>query len=145
MERRESILLVLSLANGEPLSPVKLQKTLFLFGKLLPPELLPPDYYDFAPFDYGPFCGAIYDEARLLASEGLLYIDSSPIRRYPEYIATPLGLMRGQSVAESLPEEAVSYATRIVSWVLRQTFASLVSAIYQKYPEYKVKSIFREL
>ena len=62
MTRQDWLLLVLAAADGKPLSPLQLQKSLFLVGYDLA-RLVGSDFYTFRPFDYGPFDAAVYRDA----------------------------------------------------------------------------------
>lgn len=141
LTNREWTLLAIALAEGKPLSPVQLQKSVFLFGKQMP-EVVSEDFYDFAPYNYGPFCSDVYADVEVLAQEGLATIITPVNRKYSEYCATPEGISKGRELVELLPGQAVGRAQTIVDWVRKQSFKSLVSAVYEEYPDYKVNSIF---
>ena len=67
MDRKYWTLLALGAAEGKALTPVKLQKTLFLLGQVFPKM---EDFYNFVPYDYGPFNASIYEDAKILAQDG---------------------------------------------------------------------------
>jgi hypothetical protein len=140
--KKDWALMTLSLAGGRPLTPVQLQKSLFLLGENVRPAL-PEDFYVFAPYNYGPFCQDIYQDVELLASEGLVTITRDPQYGYALYAATPQGVTQGQTQWQKLEERYQQYAKSVVDWVLPLSFSQLVSAIYKKYPNYQEKSIFR--
>jgi hypothetical protein len=140
--RRKWVLLALSLAEGQPLSPVQLQKTIFLFGELLPKGAVPNDFYEFVPDNYGPFCGEVYDDARWLAREGLASVGKFPGADYQQYAATERGIVEGRKFSRTLPNPVREYSKKLAAWVREQSFKSLVSAIYQQFPKYKVNSVF---
>ena len=140
--KKDWTLLAIALAEGKPLSPVQLQKSVFLFGKLLPDEVLPEDFYEFVPYNYGPFCPEVYSDAEELAEEGLVQISFVATHGYSQYSATPEGLTEGQRLAELLASNVAEHAQIIIEWVRAQTFRGLVSAIYEKYPEYRANSVF---
>lgn len=142
VSRKNWALLVLALVGGGALSPVQLQKSLFLIGKKMS-KLMPNDFYSFEPDNYGPFCGQIYDDVRALASEGLVSV-SRASGNYLQYAATEQGIARSKAICGMLPTEAVEYAKQLVRWVRAQSFRGLVSAIYREFPEYKTNSIFQE-
>ena len=142
LQKKDWTLLAIALAEGKPLSPVQLQKSVFLFGKLLPSEALPEDFYEFAPYNYGPFCSEVYRDAEELAQAGLVQISSVATHSYSQYSATPAGIAEGYRVRELLPSNVDEHAQAIVEWVRAQTFKALVSAVYEKYPEYRTNSVF---
>lgn len=143
LEKKDWTLLALALADGKPLSPVQLQKVVFLFQKMMPANIATSDYYNFTPYNYGPFCSAVYDDANALAEEGLAKVGLAAPQGYRDYSATPQGVAAGTKLAATLSSDTTEYASKLVEWVIQQSFAGLVSAIYEKFPEYKVNSVFR--
>jgi hypothetical protein len=142
LQKKDWTLLAIALAEGKPLSPVQLQKSVFLFGKLLPDEVLPEDFYEFVPYNYGPFCPEVYRDAEELAEEELVQISSVSAHGYSQYSATPEGIEEGRRLVELLPYRVAEHARVIVEWVRAQTFRALVSAIYERFPEYRANSVF---
>jgi hypothetical protein len=142
LESRDWTLLAVALADGQPLTPVQLQKILFLFGKRLAGNVVGEGYYEFFPYNYGPFCPDVYADACRLAEDGLVTISRPPGCDYSQYAGTAQGFKRGQSLLAQLPAEAAGLAERIVRWACAQSFRSLVSAIYRQYPEFRVNSVF---
>jgi uncharacterized protein YwgA len=140
-DRSSWTLWALALAEGEPLSPVKLQKAVFLLSEKLPRTVSPKPLYKFAPHNYGPFCREVYDDAQKLARDGLVLI-SPAAGNYLLYSVTEEGSRQAKTIFGSLPSNLQGDAKRIVNWVRKQSFRSLVSAIYQEYPEYRANSIF---
>jgi len=144
MERRDWNLLVLSAAGGEPLSPVQLQKALFLLGKNLPAKILGEDFYRFEPYNYGPFDSKVYLDAQTLSSLGLAAATRPTRGGWEEYSATPSGVNKAKDLCDTLPQAVPEYITGIVTWVRSLPFASLVREIYRLYPDTKVNSVFRD-
>jgi uncharacterized protein len=144
LQKKDWTLLAITLADGRPLSPVQLQKSVFLFKKLLPDEVLPDDFYEFVPYNYGPFCSEVYRDAEELAEEGLVQISSVADHGYSQYSATPGGIERRQALLKLLPPDIADHARVVVEWVRAQTFRGLVSAIYDRYPEYRANSVFAD-
>lgn len=140
--KKDWVLLALALAGGRAVSPVQIQKIIFLFDKLFQGDVLPTEFYEFAPDNFGPFCGQIYDDIRRLEAEGLVAISKVPNGNYFQYAATTEGIQKGLEFARELPEPIVKHAKNIVAWVLAQSFRGLVTAIYARYPEYKANSVF---
>ena len=56
-------------------------------------------------------------------------------------MATETGLERARDLDVD-PDER-EHLKRLVQWARKQTFAQLVSAVYEKHPEMKQNSIFR--
>ena len=140
MCRREWCLFTIAAASGESLSPVQLQKALFLIGDNLHPS---EDFYHFAAYDYGPFCREVYEDAELLEAEELIRIMHSSEGGYREYLATPSGVQRAKALRAKINPDHASYVEEVVAWVRSCSFNELISAIYKAYPEMKAKSVFQ--
>ena len=140
LERHDWLLLALASA-GREMSPVQVQKCMFLL-KMEASECVGSDFYDFAPYNYGPFNVDIYYDLERLASGGLVIIDASPNRRWRSYSLMPRGYEVGQTLRAELDSRVATFLDRLVAWVTSQSFSGLLQAIYAKYPNYSVNSIF---
>jgi hypothetical protein len=141
MDRKDWTLLALASANGEPLTPVQLQKSLFILGREMP-EQVGEDFYEFSPYDYGPFCADVYADAGELAANDLAAVEPSPGTRWNTYRATEDGVARARNLSRSVPAPA-RYLSDVVGWARKLSFSALVRAVYAKYPEMKANSVFR--
>lgn len=141
MQREDWTLLALSKAYPKPLSPVQLQKSLFLLGTELS-EVVGHDFYVFEAYHYGPFDKDIYSDADGLASDGFVTVSQSP-RGWREYSATVEGVSRAHKLEKKLLPAAVAYLGEVVRWAQKQSFQSLVRNIYARYPSYRRNSVFR--
>jgi hypothetical protein len=139
-ERKHWVLLVLDAAQGEPLSPVQLQKSLFLVSRKIG---LPRDYYRFRPYDYGPFDPEVYRDAEALEAEGLLAISPSQNLKWRLYAITLKGAKVAEDIKTGVPSAALAVVTSVVSHVTALSFNDLVQEIYREYPEYSANSVFR--
>ena len=139
MDRKYWTLLALGAAEGKALTPVQLQKTLFLLGQAFP-EM--EDFYDFVPYNYGPFDASIYEDAKILAQEGLVNIDTPNGCRWYVYSCTSAGLSHADQVVEDIPQEIWRFLIKIVDWIFPLSFSQIVSAVYRAYPQMKVNSVF---
>lgn len=142
MKRKELNLVVLSFAAGSPLTPVQLQKSVFLIWKYYPNIIEAPNY-NFQPYHYGPFDVDVYNDAELLAQQGLVQIINGQGLVRNLYTITPLGLEKAESVKLSLEPNIKDFIAKVVTWVRGLSFETLISSIYKQFPEYKVNSIFR--
>jgi len=140
MNRRDWTLLAIAAADGEPLSPVQLQKALFLLGQMMPRQLDGGGFYDFRPYSYGPFDATVYQDAESLSAEGLVHIE---VGRWKQYAATSKGLGAADEVRRDANPDAVQYLSKVVAWVRSISFRELIKAIYARFPEYREKSVFR--
>jgi hypothetical protein len=134
-------MLAISLAKGRGLSPVQLQKVLFLLWKSVPSEI-GSDFYTFEPYNYGPFDRAVYSDAELLSAFGLVSISNTE-SGYSEYAATPEGQSHSETLKAKAPPRALAYLEKAVPWAQSLSFSALVRAIYNKYPQYRVNSVFQ--
>ena len=91
MKRSDWIILAAGLGDGDPLTPVQLQKSLFLLGELLPLVKQDGSFYEFQPYNYGPFCADIYSDAERLEQGGEMRITPSSAGGWREYAATSEG------------------------------------------------------
>jgi hypothetical protein len=73
MQRQDWLLLVLCAAHQEGLTPVQLQKSLFLVGQELPRHVR-SHFYAFFPYNYGPFDPQICRDADRLGKDGFVAI-----------------------------------------------------------------------
>jgi len=142
--KKDWTLLVLSAADGAPLSPVQLQKALFLVGENMP-WAVGKKFYHFIPYNYGPFDPSIYGDAESLAADGFGAIGYQPGRRFYEYAVTAKGKEKAERIKRELSPEVVRYVESVVKWVKSVTFGDLLRAIYAKYPKYATNSVFRDL
>ena len=139
MQRDDWTLLAIALAGRTPMTPVQLQKTLFLLSKQMP-NAVGDDFYDFRPYNYGPFDRQVYVDAEELSRKGLITIDTK--NRFAEYSATHAGVEAARRLAAGATV-AADYLSRIVLWAQSLSFQQLVRAIYAKYPEYRENSVFQ--
>lgn len=139
------VLLAIDASPRKSLSPVQLQKALFLFSRNLDDSQRQTDgFYDFEPYDYGPFDRAVYDDAENLEVNGDIVIDSPSSTGRRRYTATPGGSQRAARIRESLGAEVQEYLDRAVGWVTSLSFNGLVKAIYNEYPEMRANSVFQD-
>lgn len=143
MNRSDWVLLILSSAGERGLTPVQLQKVVFLLQKNLDTKNRAGLEYNFKPYHYGPFDAQIYTDVETLSARGLV----SPKKRvgssWSSYHITERGSEQAQGLSARLSHGAYSYVGELVAWVQAKSFQTLIASIYKKYPEYKVRSIFR--
>ena len=141
MARSDTVLAALAAAgDGRSFSPVQVQKLFFLLDRE-GAGLVGGPHFNFRPYDYGPFDREVYSELDMLRLRGL--VDTSGSSNYRSYTLTPDGYASALAELETWSPEAREYANRLVEWVQKLSFQQLVSAIYAKYPDMKVNSVFR--
>jgi len=138
-ERKNWVLLALAAANGKPLTPVQLQKCLFLLSEKAG---MKRGMYKFKPYDYGPFAPDVYQDAEQLERDGLVNISYGHDLRWKTYLITP----EGKNLAEKfkIPSNVSQQIDEIVTHVQSLDFSELVKEIYRDYPDFRANSIFRD-
>ena len=138
MKRPEVVLTAMAAGGaGTQFDPVRVQKLLFLVDKEIP-QFVEGPHFDFKPYNYGPFDGAVFQELDALSMENEVSIDHN---RYRLYSLTDSGHARSAAMLAELPQEIACYLQDVAQWVLSQTFRQLLAAIYQRYPDMAVNSI----
>ena len=140
--RQDWLLLALSKSPGGAMSPVQIQKTLFLFGQEAG-GLIGPEFYSFEPHDYGPFDAAIYVDLRRLMHEGRVRGEWSPGRSWKNYMLTRDGRKAVLTLDAEADARLADFLRRIVEWVTGRSFSDLLRGVYAAYPEFAVNSVFR--
>ncbi len=143
VQNQDIVLLVVSAAGNDGLTPVQLQKSVFLVGKS-GLSGLPTEFYSFTPYNYGPFNANIYRDAEHLAAEGLLAQVQAVGRTWPMFSITPAGRNRAEKLYSRVQDILQEHIKNIVEWVKAQSFTHLLRTIYAKYPEFKENSVFQE-
>lgn len=141
VNRKDWLLLALAHQPERPLTPIQVQKAMFLMREEAGRKV-GSGFYKFVPHNYGPFCAEIYRDLDALAKEGLVAIDPSPDRRWRSYGLTAVGQNKTLSIRRNADKDAARYLGKVVDWVTSLSFPDLVRAIYSNYPAYKKNSIF---
>jgi hypothetical protein len=142
--RQELILAALAAESGAAFAPVQVQKLFFLVDENIANEI-GGRAFAFAPYDYGPFDRAVYQELGTLCRMGFVNIeDVGPSAGRRRYSLTPHGQAAGEQALNSLSAIARDYIAKVSAWVRSMSFAQLVGAIYRSYPEMRVNSVFRD-
>ena len=140
--KREDWLLLVVAAGDKPLTPVQLQKTLFLIKEASLPNL-PDDFYDFVPYHFGPYDAQVYQDADALQERGLMVRHRAAGGTWTDTSITGSGRSKAEALEGELPEDSKNYLHKVVEWAQRLTFSQLVGAIYRKYPNYRANSVFQ--
>ena len=127
-------------AAGGPLSPVQIQKLLFLVDRRLAAAVGGP-HFQFEPYDYGPFDATVYHSLEGLEDMGLAEISRPEAKSSRTYGLSPEGQAAGERELAALGDTAARIR-ELAAYVASLTFAQLVSAIYREYPEMRVNSVF---
>ncbi len=137
--RSEWLLFVLY--TSESLSPLQIQKSLFLLSKDVS-GISEKAFYQFEPYDYGPFDSDIYTESDRFEEEGLVSIDNPKERGMRRYRITKKGSEYIEPKINKLEPDDRKVLDDTVAFVKGQSFSSLVHSIYKRFPEFKENSVF---
>jgi hypothetical protein len=141
MRKNELILAALAAAK-QSLTPVQVQKLFFLLDRRLADDLGGPHFH-FEPYDYGPFDAGVYQALEGLQKRGLVQITRREAEGYRTYGLTQAGRQDGETILSGLSSSAATSLRALAEFVAGRSFADLVSAIYQAYPEMRARSVFR--
>jgi uncharacterized protein YwgA len=142
IKRTDWLLFAIAAAGEKGISPVRLQKSLFLLSRMLP-KVIGRNYYHFIPYNWGPFDVNVYRDVELLIKNGFVHSLPSSAKRWFEYIITDKGAAYLERIKTRAPKKGVEYLTEVVKWSLSVTFQQLLSFIYSEFPEFRKKSVFR--
>lgn len=136
------MLLVGLAAGGEnaTYTPVQVQKLFFLLDREAAVALGGP-FFNFVPYDYGPFDQAVYAGIDDLARRNLASVQNTG--RYRVYELSQAGQIEWRRLLETIQPAVRQYVANVAQWVRQLSFQQLVAAIYNRYPDMKVNSVFR--
>ncbi|HEX8086705.1 MAG TPA: hypothetical protein VF529_20625 [Solirubrobacteraceae bacterium] len=138
------VLLVALDAPAAGLEPVRVQKALFLLAR--EGGLPRSERYWFLPYNYGPMSPRIYRDVDVLVRRGLLERLPVPGYTWGRVRATEEGRRRAErlvSVATARERRGLEALRGIRALVTSLSFAELLETIYERHPQYAVKSVFR--
>jgi hypothetical protein len=144
MVRSDWLMLFLAADPGHALDPVRVQKGMFLLA--MRTSLDDAERYDFEPYAYGPMSRGLYGDMRLLCRERLL--DMTPIEGASWQLLqlSSRGARRAIDLARHAEREqpdVLAQLTAIRREIDGLSFAELLEHVYDRYPEYAVRSVFR--
>ena len=142
LTRQDWLLLALSKSPGGTMSPVQIQKALFLFGQETGGSL-GTKFYSFEPYDYGPFDAAIYADLRRMTGQGHVRGEWSPGRSWKTYAITESGRKAALVLHNDANARHAEFLGRTVAWVRKRSFSELLRSVYAAYPDFAVNSVFR--
>jgi hypothetical protein len=142
MQRPYWPLLALCASPDHRLTPVQIQKALFLLRENLPNKI-GKHFYNFIPYHFGPFDAEVYRDLDGLEVRGWVRKVRADNHRGSDYELTPGGISAALSMKPG-NEVAASYLRIVAEWMKPLSFSALVSSIYNRYPRYRSQSVFRE-
>lgn len=136
MERRDWLLLFLSLDSSKALDPIRIMKGLFLSSMEDGISL----GYTFEPYHYGPCSFDVYKDLDQLVADGLVRGIPVPGQTWNLYTLTPSGASRAGrlEVPSSDIQKLSSQKTRVTTL----PFLELLQFVYRKYPQFAKNSVF---
>ena len=140
--RSDWLLVALESSPDGALTPVQMQKTLFLLKENCP-KAVGSDFYNFRPYNYGPFDEQVYRDADRLSRDGLVRRQARDGVAWAEYALTDQGHQTASNVLGNAPKIATTYVRSVAEWARKLTFSQLVRAIYKQYPKYRANSVFQ--
>lgn len=145
MTRRDWLLLFLALENDdEGLDPIRIQKGMFLLAQ--EGNLPPRERYWFIPYNYGPMSPRLYRDVDVLVRRGLLERLAADGQTWRRIRATRRGLERARALETEIGSQHISLVRMrgIRRLVVGLDFSRLLTTIYQRYPAYASRSVFRQ-
>ncbi len=142
--RQLTLLTFLNGAGKEELDPVRIMKGLFLVAQEARPDWLrDEDRYSFEPYNYGPCAFEIYDDLKELGAQGYVLLTQRPSVSWSFYSLTPQGEQAVKEEGRRLQPGLVRYLGQLRQFVTNLSFRALLNAVYDRYPDYAINSVFR--
>lgn len=145
MHKRDWLLLLIAF-KGPPsgLDPVRLQKGMFLFA--MEGGVPPSEQYDFEPYNYGPMSRELYRDLDDLAADGLLRAVEVSGHSWQRYLSTPEGNERARALLDEdeAPLDSAQKLYEIKRSIVDKNFAKLLNDVYDRYPTFASRSVFRK-
>jgi hypothetical protein len=145
MTRRDWLLLLVALdGDREGLDPIRIQKGLFLLAH--EGGLPAAERYWFVPYNYGPMSARVYRDVEVLVQRGLLERRAVDGQAWRRVRATPDGRSRAMELqrrAAGHERPAMTRLRGIRRLIDSLDFSSLLATIYERYPAYASRSVFR--
>ena len=127
--------------GGAVLDPVRVQKGMFLLAREggIPPK----ERYWFVAYNYGPMSPRVYRDVDALVREGL--VERLPVPGYAWGVvrATDRGRERAHALAATADRRALARLAAIREEVTSLSFAQLLERVYDRYPAFAERSVFR--
>lgn len=143
LDPQQRVLLVF--LNGEGrLDPIRIMKGMFLFAKETPEQWMPAEArYEFVPYNYGPCSFQIYSDLDFFVASGLVESTEVPGQSWGLYSVTSAGAKFAEHIAQAMDSRPRKYLSTIRDFVAGLSFNDLLTAVYRRYPDYAVNSVFK--
>jgi len=137
VEKRDWLLV----AIGDRMEPIQIQKTLFKFAM----ESGAPggELYTFVPYNWGPCSLEVYDGLAEMREEGLVgFVPSG--RGWNLYHLSEGGQRKKNALRKEADSVILERLDCAREYVTSRNFETLLSDIYEEYPDFATKSLFRK-
>ena len=144
MDKSDWLLLMIAAPPAKDgLDPIRLQKGMFLFAR--ESGIPPVERYWFVPYNYGPMSPALYRDIARLEREGLVERAQVPGQSWRRLLLTPAGRRAAARLRRQAAEAAEDYAMlrKIKRNVARMTISELIRDVYDRYPYFASRTVFR--
>ncbi len=124
MNRRDWLLLAITADDDSGLSPVQLQRSLFLVSQKREKHI-GPGFYEFELRESGPFSKDLYVDLDALVAAGHVMKKWQPGCPWSVFRSTDISRTWAKELRPKAKKEALSYLEEAVAWVKQQTFYDL--------------------
>jgi uncharacterized protein YwgA len=139
---RKGWLALLFAGSNDAIDRVRIQKAMFLFA--MRSNVSEFQKYEFIPYHYGPFCSQIYRDLEDLVRIGHLETVHREGESSPSYRITMSGERHARFLTDMASENSLGFLRQIRAYVQRLEFGALLRAVYDAYPDYATRSVFRQ-
>lgn len=122
-----------------PLDRIRMQKAIFLVTRSKTGRCW-QDAYPYRPYNWGPYSAELNDALGTWQREGLMVLSFAGEARYGRYVLTKHGSHLADPTWWSLEAAGRELLIEVRSWVTSQDFNSLLSEVYDEFPEFATKS-----
>jgi uncharacterized protein YwgA len=143
--KSQAALLFFLLDSEQRVDPLRLTKGIFIFTMEASEKWLDQqERYKFIPYNLGPYSQSLRDDLDRLIEEGYVRISKVRDKTWDYYYLSEKGKKKAHEAAKNLPDEAATFLRKIRKWVLVVSTKKLLDTVYERYPAYAVKSVFRQ-
>ena len=142
--RRHEWLLLFLRSPGGPYrtDQIRVMKGMFLLSQEGPGEL--QNLYRFVPYHYGPFDTTVYQDLDQLENAGLIRSDLVAESRQRSYDLTERGRQFIDRRLSEFNRTGIEAVRNIKHRVTSLSFLDLLNYVYERYPDYAVKSVAKK-
>lgn len=123
-----------------PMDRIRMQKAVFMLVQRGPEGW--KTLYDYKPYNWGPYSGALTADLGMLASRHMIEADGTVFAKYPGYVASSDGERQAQELWSQLPEREKRFLMAVRAYVTTKSFPQLLREVYAAYPDFATKSQF---